>query len=117
MVEIIEVDCYFVVSNFNSINENFVLYLYFMLFTKCAVVLKFCTRYNQCASTMAPSFSLSMKLSILIAWPFTLYNIRLINNQLVGITRLINKNYNCYNPGRKVLNQVSLPYYTSATRI
>jgi hypothetical protein len=35
MIEIVEVDCYFVVFNFNGIiNENFVGYLYFMLFTK-----------------------------------------------------------------------------------
>jgi hypothetical protein len=48
MIEIIEVD-YFVVLNFNGIiNENFVWYLYFMLFAKCTVILKFCTQYHQC---------------------------------------------------------------------
>ena len=56
MIEIIEVDCYFVVLNFNSINENVVWYLYFMLFTKCTVVLNFCTQYNQCEHNGSVSF-------------------------------------------------------------
>ena len=53
-----------------------------MLFTKCTVVLTFCTQYNQCEDNIKFHFSLSIifKFSILIAWPFALYNKRLINN-------------------------------------
>ena len=47
-IEIIEIECYFVPLNFNSINDNFVFLIYFMSFTQSTVVLKFCTQYNQC---------------------------------------------------------------------
>ena len=50
MIEIIDVECYFVVLNFNSINENFVWYFY--KYISCYLVylmlFKFCTQYNQC---------------------------------------------------------------------
>ena len=51
MIEIIEVECYFVVLNFNRLVLMRILFdfkIYFMLFTECDAVLKFCTQYNQC---------------------------------------------------------------------
>jgi hypothetical protein len=63
-----------------------------------ALNLYFITKYKN-ISTRKPKYCrAAMRIK-----EFILYG---LNNKLVGITRLINKNYNCYNPGRKVLNQV-----------
>jgi hypothetical protein len=52
MIEIIEVDCYFVVLNFNCIllKWEFCLMFIFHVIYKmyCSSILKFCTQYNQC---------------------------------------------------------------------